>query len=494
MPVSGTPQQESIWRMFRGSSRHLEIAALAGTGKTFTVLEGLRRIKRPAGPVAFVAFNRSIAQELKGKVPSWVEASTFHSLMLRLYRDSGVRVRVDADKMEKIGEKVLGPRWKRLGFVERNAILKAAGLCKNTLRWPDEQSVEMLADRYDISFNGMGSGEAADILERMLDECARQRDVVDFDDMLWLPVHLNVSLPRFGLLAVDEAQDLNAVQQAALLRLADRAVFVGDEHQAIYGFRGADVESMRNLATSLGGTDRGLDVGELTLTRRCPKSHVAMARQIVPALEALPDAPEGEIEYTDYAGSLDAVQPGDLVVCRTNAPVVQMAFGLLRRGVPATIQGRDLGQGLQTLIRKLCPSSGPGSVATLLRELDRYESKEREKLMKFRRSSGSRLVALEDKCQCIRELTEGLDDVTGVIERIKSLFEDHDGTPRKKVLLSTVHRAKGLEATHVLVLGPEMMPHPMAQQDWERVQEQNIRYVALTRSKQKMTFASLTAR
>ena len=86
--------------------------------------------------------------------------------------------------------------------------------------------------------------------------------------------------------------------------------------------------------------------------------------------------------------------------------------------------------------------------------------------------------------QCIELLCEGASIVGDVINRIKKLFDDTSKGQRKnKIVLSSVHRAKGLEADTVYILEEQMMPHPMAELEWEIEQEYNIRYVALTRSK-----------
>ncbi len=71
--------------------------------------------------------------------------------------------------------------------------------------------------------------------------------------------------------------------------------------------------------------------------------------------------------------------------------------------------------------------------------------------------------------------------VTQVRGRIKAMFgKVEDGVER--IRLSTVHRAKGLEAQRVWVLRPDLMPHPMARQDWAVEQERNLIYVAVTRA------------
>ena len=75
--------------------------------------------------------------------------------------------------------------------------------------------------------------------------------MANFDDLLYLAVKDGISLPKFDFIFVDEAQDTNAIQRALLRKImkkTSRVVVVGDPAQAIYGFRGADSESMNLIA------------------------------------------------------------------------------------------------------------------------------------------------------------------------------------------------------------------------------------------------------
>jgi superfamily I DNA/RNA helicase len=57
--------------------------------------------------------------------------------------------------------------------------------------------------------------------------------------------------------------------------------------------------------------------------------------------------------------------------------------------------------------------------------------------------------------------------------------------------LSTIHKAKGAEAPRVVVLDPRRMPSKAARVDWEIQQERNLAYVAYTRAREELLFASL---
>jgi DNA helicase-2/ATP-dependent DNA helicase PcrA len=167
---------------------------------------------------------------------------------------------------------------------------------------------------------------------------------------------------------------------------------------------------------------------------------------------------------------------------------------LLRANIPVKIQGKDFGGELESLVLKLARGDSDRasalelSLVDLEERLEKFHSMESEKLGK-RRNPEMALEILEDKVTCIRLLGEGLRTVGDLCQRIKTLFEEvcsNSGAKRQFVLLSSVHRAKGLEADGVFILQPWLMPHPRATTAEDQEQERNIKFVALTRSKNRL--------
>lgn len=487
--LQGSPQQQAIWAALASEDVHVLVEALAGTGKTTTIVEGLKRLQ-PGQTSGFVAFNKSIARELQARVPPGVRACTLHSLGFGVLRQEFGNVAVNDDKTYELvpdhpRRSKSSNRWLR------NTVSKLVSLCKGRLLDGADISVLLdLAAEYDID---LGSDYDQDlILEEVPRALEASRDVktsgVDFDDMIWLPVVLGLRPRPFDTLMVDESQDLNPAQQAMVLAWARRLVVVGDKHQAIYGFRGADVQAMANLQAQLGASERGLRVFPLTITRRCPVLVTHEAQLIVPAFECEPDTRDGTVCFgpTGDQALTEAPERGDMVLCRTNAPIIQLAYELIRADVPVKIQGRDIGGGLSSLIRRLVPDGG--STLELLRKLDEHRTRETAKIDLLPPSQAeARLQALGDKLDCIYALCEGLDDVGQVLRRVEQLFADvSQGETGRFVLLSSIHRAKGLEADVVRVIHPELLPHPMAKTDWARAQELNLKYVAFTRARETL--------
>src|SRR6185369_272445 len=179
-------------------------------------------------------------------------------------------------------------------------------------------------------------------------------------------------------------------------------VVVGDRHQAIYQFRGALSGSMDLLTKRLSETERGVREFPLTITRRCPKSHVKLAQGLFHDIQALPDAPEGDIIETSYPAAVDAMRVGDMVVCRVNQGLVKCAYDLIRRGIRPAIKGRDIGQGLLSLVDTLektmpvCP--GPTEMDKARQALSVYRAEHMKKLLALGDKAAGRIASLTDKC------------------------------------------------------------------------------------------------
>jgi superfamily I DNA/RNA helicase len=496
--IIGSPQQEAIWEFLRTSPQHGLIDAVAGSGKTFTIVEGIVRLGGSVDAVV-MAFNKHIATEMVNRLRARGvdgRAQTYNSFGWGACLDAlGRGLRLDDKKLPIIVDDLLlrqklTDRQYRQAF---GALQKLARLAKcYLLNWQDEgfrSAASNIIDRHDIDVNGTSSVLVLDLLPEVLRRCLAQRDVLDFDDQCWFPVMLGFSLRRCEMLLIDEAQDTNKMQQelAMLACPEGRIIVVGDRNQAIYGFRGADMNALGDMATRLEATERGCAHLPLTITRRCPKSHVRLAQSLVPQIEAMDDADEGEVEEIYSASPADEVEqaaakmrPGDLAICRVNKALVPVCYALLRRGVKAQIRGRDIGAGLLLLVERLKADGVP----LLLEKLGSYQQRE-ERRIEAAGGSTAKLQALADKCDTLRELCDGargLKDLRDRIERIFADFED-DGRPRDAVILGTIHRTKGLEAATIFILRPDLLPHPMARQKWEKQQEANLAYVACTRAK-----------
>lgn len=497
---------------------HLVVDAKAGTGKTTTLLGGLQKIKgqypgfkpskqqeeiwkcllsgKKPESIAMVAYSAAIAKVLAERVPEGVNASTMHSMgknaIGRVYADTRRRDAVNKWKSSNILEDFLGcdiaqVRKERMEWM--NAILKTVSLCKNLLvGWEGDEDggtfdVNRIGQKelmnvwmtYDIdTLDEEGIQAVLHILEESMD---LDKDYhIDFDDMIWLPIVKNIQMFKYDLLMVDEAQDLNPSRQQLAYRAGDRIVLVGDPHQAIFGFTGADTESIENMSKVLEKSDRGVVTLPLNVTFRCGKNIVSAAQKIVPDFFAHETNADGEERDVLPEKLSEEAQEGDMVLCRTNAPLVSAAFRFIAQGKKATIIGGDTGGGLKALIKKLKPED----VGDLMNKVETWADQENKKMQASKYPNENKMMAIADKRECVLAFCEGaltLNDVTKAID--KMFVEDvSDG-----IRMSSIHRSKGLEADRVFILHPDLIPHPMAKSDKARKQEWNLKYVGMTRPK-----------
>lgn len=472
MTFTPSKYQQAIFDVaYENQWKNLMVMACAGSGKTTTGTK-MYQYFPPNLDIMFCAFNKSIQLALAEK---GVIAKTYHALGLQGITQSQGRVQIDADKTEKMLKNFLSRD--QYGFLYP-PIKRLVSLCKNTLVEPINDNLWELSLFHNIDLYS-DNPELPDIVfdetRFILDATKRNLATIDFDDMVWLPLVLNLPIHKYDILLVDEYQDTNMAQQELALKSGERICGFGDPHQAIYGFRGADTEAIPRMVSKLDA-----QVMPLSITYRNPSSVVQWVNNRFPNIpfEGTDWAIPGTIQNIRPNDFLEKIVPGDMILCRVNAPMVQYVFQLLREGKKATILGRDIGQGLISLIKKMkCDD-----LETFFPALQSYVDKECYRLQLSERYS--LIQILQDKLECIMVLSEGCTSVYELINRIQKIFSDE----QIGIVFSSVHKAKGLEAKNVFILHPELMPHPLAKQQWERDQEENILYVATTRTLENLYF------
>ena len=466
-----TPQQLTFIEALRASSSSLILEALAGTGKTTTLCAGHAALS-PADYL-FVAFAKSNVQDFLEKGLPTDKVKTLNSLGGSAWTSHlGRRPTIDTSKLHNILKSLSLPRDLEWGEVRRAVSLsKAEGLVpQGAPLLASHASRDDFLSVFETHDIDTGPG-LPDTFLHYVTQALRTTisqglaGTIDFDDQLYLPVIYSAAFRRSPLLYVDEAQDLNTVQHrivAAILGKTGRLVAAGDPHQAIYGFRGAKSDSMSALAAGTAAV--GLP---LTVSFRCSRAVVEEARQFVPEFSAWEGAEDGEVLSLPF--DYDALVPGtDAVLCRNNAPLVGLAFRLLREQKPFRYVGRAFGEGLTLLVKKL--AKGAAGRDGLLKAL--AEWKDLELANTSDRAKKSRIL---DKADSLREIFKSLSPSQGgldAIARINLVFDES----RPGITLSTGHRAKGREYSRVWWLRPELL-------DLDLEAERNLAYVITTRAK-----------
>ncbi len=487
--VNFSVYQNNFFNFVKTESGNAIVNAVAGSGKTFTLLQAMKFVNGSNN--IFLAFNKSIQVELESKVPSNITCKTLHSLGLSIFRSRFGRYKIDNRKVDfKMStipaltiEKSMTSKEMALTYKKRDIVKKLVSLCKNTLiDYNNKDALLNLSIDFSIDFEEFDINEIFGSIPSIMSKCQDDTYCIDFDDMIYLPVFYKLSSVKFDNIFVDESQDLNKCQMELILSIGkvnSRYFVVGDPHQSIYGFRGADSSSMSRLQEVLNAKDF-----PLSICYRCPESHIALAKDIVSHIESKPNASQGEIIRINESQIIESFQSNvssnPLVLCRKNSPLVSFALQCISKGIKASIKGKDIGENLIHLVNKMEATN----IEDLFCKLDEYESTETEKLLKRRNDAGADI--LSDKVSAIKAIAESSNSINDIIDTIQRLFSD---TTSCGIIFSTIHKAKGLENNVVYIVKPQFIPlSRKGQKEWEIVQERNLQYVAYTRSKDKLIF------
>jgi DNA helicase-2/ATP-dependent DNA helicase PcrA len=482
-PYPATKEQEVIFDAAVNSKDNLLIEARAGASKTTTIIHVAKLLPKDKTKI-FLAFNKHIKEELTQKLPEDVKCYTSHGLgMMALKRKYGDKITMDEFKISKIVDKK-SRTWnlERDFTVDqipdyKSSIRKMVDLCRLTMTF-DKKFVEYIAEKYDIVYS-----DPVDInrVLSVLDAAMEDRSTFDFVDMIFLPaVDKSIWVQQFDYIFVDEAQDMSRAQQELIKRLVKRDMFnkytgrtivVGDEKQSIYSFAGSDHKSFAWFRKF-----NEPKILPLTTTFRCAKKIVEHAQQLVPDIMPRENAPEGIV----MKGSIYDAQDGDFILCRTTAPLVVLFFELLAEGKKVTIKGSDIGLSLLDMISKYKSLSTMG--AGLYNELMQMQGVLRKKgVTKFHEYGA--YANLHDKVEVLKFMSKQVNDINELRDKIKSVFTENVSG----IILSTIHKAKGLEAERVFIIRPDQLPMRVAKA-WMAEQEKNLIYVAMTRAKNELIY------
>lgn len=491
------------------------IEALAGTGKTFTIVEGCKLILGKGTPgivgseeqkviwgemlkhkgvksIRFAAFTNVIADALAVSMPPGCEVSTIHSLGSRILRQAGmtpVHTKAWDNKTNQILVNLFGSDYKKyypglypvfnkvVEWVKQNIItvsLKNSG-----------EIVEKFQVHSDTSIDGNYVKVISDNLHTMMSMHASMVNKIDISDLLWLPWVLKLPVNKSDLIIVDEFQDLSPCQQALVFSAAKSYWLVGDPNQAIYGFAGADKNSMSNGENYLKGLKAPYIKMKLTTTRRCCKAVVSLCNKFVPEFRALPDAKEGSVIYIKESELPKYFVIGTKIISRYNYPLVKLALGILARNIRCCILGKDLESSMiDTLKKHSVGMNDDTPTKVFLLNMNSWVKDRLSCLLVSESPSSVREAEkLEEISNCISIIGSECSNLGLLKERINVLFSEL--RPETCITLGSIHKMKGLEASRVILLGHGKLPVPSIKPE-DAQQEINLVYVAYSRAKETL--------
>lgn len=474
--------QREIYQTFQTTKDNITISAVAGSGKTTVLLELLKLV--PKGKTAlFLAFNNSIVDELKDRVDArfGVEVMTihsygWHSILCRYGSKAKVNPSKAIAKVERVLKKHPEINERKKGWYFY-IVPKILDLLRCNLLDATDENIENISNYHDLIVGEKEKEIAIEVFKLM----NKDKTNFDFMDMIYQPyIDSTIRHRKFDYVFCDESQDFSLAQQEIIrgaLNRRGRLVCVGDENQAIYGFAGADTDSYNKLAT-LNGESVALP---LSVCYRCARSIIIEAQELVPQIQWAPDAEMGIV----CEGSLTDLRHGDWVLCRNLKPLVVTYLWLMKNKIKSKIKGKDIGEGIIALIHKTGAKSLSGLNNLLDAEKIKLVHKLKERGVKHALLH-PKVELLEQRTDVIRCLMVEVNSVPDLIKMIQGIFTDDV----KGIMLSTIHKAKGLENDRVFFLCPELIPSRFATQPWQYEQERNLKYVAITRAKRELIYVS----
>ena len=490
-----SPYQEKIFDFIVHGNGNAVISAKAGSGKTSTCVTAIKLIK-PKNKVMFLAFNKSIAEELSQKLKDYpnVEVRTSHSLGFAIIRKN-VEGEVELDEFKYrryIKSNISGLTTIDVTLTKNQLYNYIESICAlvdfarfNLAQTAEE--VKSLAVKYDVPI----FFDECDVVIKVLEWGKTELNSIDYADMVWLPVELSMNARAFqkDFIFIDECQDQSLMSIELFLKCFKRGtrfIAVGDEDQCINTFCGSSEEAFQYMKDYPKTSQF-----DLPICYRCPKTVVELAKTLVPDIECREDAPKGDIIEKCWTSSL---RSGDMVLCRSKAPLLKVYTKLLRKGIQCHIKGQDIGTNLKKLIEEVdieelnTNLKSDGVFVRLYDNLFEIRNKLMEsKGLDYQDATLTNYITNSyDMIKALTVLAENYTTKTELLSHIDEIFDE----TREGVILSTIHKAKGLEADNVYILCNSSMPSSLAKKEWEKNAEQNLIYVAYTRAKKKLGFIS----
>ena len=494
-----SPFQKAIFNEIECGAGNMVITAAAGSSKTTTIENCLRFIPDTKKSL-FLAFNVSTVDKLKDEIVGAenVKIMTFHGLGNRILRENEIITEntvIDEFKYSRyikqhISELTTEENLKELGVKSISYIANIIAL-SNYARYymaMREKDIAEVAKIYGI----VPVSDDFSVVRNVLIWGKEHIETIDHTDMIWLPNIMNLVTKRylFDFIFIDEAQDTTLAHQQLVdktFRRGCRFIAVGDPRQQINVWCGATEKAIENY-------ERRPNTKKLSLpvSYRCPKLIVQAAKRYAPEIVAADFAKEGQINYDV---SPNDAKPGDMVLCRIISKLLEQYLAYLRNNKKAYLKGSDgIKETYLDLISRVdaekidvrCLTTN-GLIPQLYKlYFERLEEiKQRLNIDEEEAFYHYEILSLYDDIEALKVLSEGLENVSELIDKIKTIF---NGDKDNAIILSTVHKAKGMEADNIFILCPSLMPSRLANKAWEIKAEENLMYVAITRAKKTLNY------
>lgn len=479
--------QQEIYNWILTGTGNATVNAVAGSGKSTTIVNALDLLPKNDTKV-FLAFNKAIVEELKVKVkvPN-VDIKTLHSAgfsaMMFTYKSKLNTYKYKKflnDSLYLLSTKVTIDMPDNEQYEFRSRVIRLLDLARVEMA-ESVDTIEGLALKHEVDIEY----DEAEVVLKLMQWGVNQFKEIDYTDMIWIPVMKKLRLKTYHWVMIDECQDLSPLQKELFLMMMDskrgRFIAVGDKRQSINGFAGADTQSFQKIAS----IENTISL-PLSICYRCGSKIIEEAKKIVSYIEPMEGAKEGKVETLEEV-KLEDFQSGDMVLSRVTAPLISLCMKFISNGIAAYVKGREIGQNLANLVKKTKQMELEFMFEMLRNELYKLQVKiaQREKISMEEAKDEYAYIALQDKIECLHNISFGCLNTSELLNKIDILFKDN----ATGICCSTIHKSKGLEANRVFIIALDKLPLKRCMNvEWKVEQEMNLKYVAITRAKKELYY------
>lgn len=494
------------------STRQIIVASsTAGSGKSTTVLDAASALHKyginQSKSIKVLAFSKAAAKNLQDAGLSWKEVSTInglgHSVINYFSKGQNLTINFDGNKVIKLLKKT-NEELSKLSYARKftkslvdfakyeclfgsglhGASLKAAAAHYGIFVDATKEQVQSSGFHTLEEIENSCVNWAIDVLNENNKIPSSGEWTIDFNDQVYLPTVLGLRAWKNSLIIVDEAQDLSTADK----KLIDRCltcdgvlVLVGDDCQAIYCWRGCRPNGLANSAKRDGVVE-----SPLTVNWRSGENILKLAREFDPEIKC-GRGTNGTINYMEAEDfEILNIDQNSALLSRVRAPLIGHAITLLKNNIPFSYASINLDD-----ILSLIDDVSDNKNDLQLRSFDKRLEKYIEAKTKFYLDLDAEMdiEKLEDSVSILNaikselSMTSLVSDLIDNVKKIESEIKKSSGG----LTLSTIHGSKGLEWKNVFLLGYDSIGIN-AKRDWQIEESKNLKFVALTRAMDELTF------
>ena len=191
----------------------------------------------------------------------------------------------------------------------------------------------------------------------------------------------------------------------------------------------------------------------------------------------------------NFMASIRDIKDGDMVLCRNTAPLMEFYRRAIAEGKKAYFRGEEFGKNLKRIvdcsygstIKEIIFSMKARLISTWDMLTENLELDKKETML------NPAVISLLDSIKTMENLPKTVETRLDMEKFVNDIFSEEG---KEGIELSTIHKAKGLEADNVFIICPSLIPSKLAEMDWEKEEEKHLQYVMCTRPKHSLNFVS----